>query len=107
MRAAFPPEFSQRQIQGMFRIRSIDSMVAIATADDQVRCLQLGQFILEGAQREKAEPHQFPGIEFGPGLGKKQAQHLGPHNRKHSMEQGLFDALRIVSNALNSQVYKT
>lgn len=106
MRAAFPHQFSQRQIQGMFRIRSIESMVAITAADDQIRCLQLGQFILDGAQREKAEPRQFPGIEFGPGLGKKQAQHLGPHNRKHSMEQTLFDALRIASNALSSQVHR-
>lgn len=79
-------------------------MVAIAPADDQFCCLQLGQFILDRAQREKAETRQFAGIEFGPGLGEEQAQHLGPHDRKQSMEQGLFDALRIVPNALSSQV---
>ncbi len=107
MRATFQHQCSQRQIQGMFRIRSIESMVAITAADDQIRYLQLGQFILDGAQREKAKPRQFAGIKFGPGLGKKEAQHLGPHNRKHAMEQTLFDALRIDSNALNSQAYKT
>lgn len=106
MHAAFPHQFSQREIHGMFRIRSIESTVAITAADDQFRCLQLGQFILDRAQREKAETRQLPGIEFGPGLAKEQAQQLGAHDWKQSMEQTLFDALRMVSNALSSQVHR-
>lgn len=82
MLTAFPYQFSQSQRQGVLRIRSIESMVAVTAADEQIRCLQLGQLILDGAQREEAEPRQFPRIEFGPGPAKEQAQHLGAHDRK-------------------------
>jgi hypothetical protein len=76
----------------MLRIRSIEPVIAVAPADDQVRRLQLGQFILNRPQGEKTAAGQLARKQFLVAFPKEQSQQLSSHDRKQPMQQRLFDA---------------
>lgn len=82
-------------------------MIAVTPTDDQLRRFKLGQFILDGSQGKETAAGKFSRVEFIVALVKEQPQHLGPDNRKQPMQQSLFDAVRIISNALSSQVHRS
>lgn len=106
VRATLAHELLQRRIQWVLRIRSIEPLVTVAPAGNKVRRLELGDFILDRSQCEKTAPRQLARIQLVVAFCKQQSQHFGPHDRKQSMQQALFDAATLTSNALSSQVYK-
>jgi hypothetical protein len=93
MPGAFANDFSQAAVQWMFPIRPIESVIAIAPADNQICAFQLGQLILHRAQRQEAQARQLTRIQLLSGVGEEQSQHFRPHNRKQSMQQRLFHVL--------------
>jgi hypothetical protein len=76
----------------VFGVGAVEALVAITAADDQLRRLELGDFVLHRAQSQKAQAGQLARVKLLAGIGKEQSQYLCAHQREQSMEQCLFDA---------------
>lgn len=103
---AFANDRLQFPVERMVGIRAVEALVAVTAADDQIRRLQLCDFVLNGAQGKKTQACQLARIKLLPGIGKEQSQYLRPYNREQSMKQCLFDMAIFLSNALNIQALK-
>ena len=104
MRRAFAHDLRQVAIERVLGVGAIEPLITVAAADHQIRTFEFRQFILNRAQREKAEPRQLTRIQFLAGVREEQSQHLCAHDREQSVEQRLIHTSLSISNALCIQV---
>jgi hypothetical protein len=85
-------------------IRTIETLITVVAAHNQMRCLELGQLILHGPQRKKTQARELPRIQLLPSIREKQSQQFRAYYWKQSMQKRLFHRRNAVLTALSSQV---
>ena len=77
----------------MFPVRSVETVITVAAARDQVGRLKLRQLILHSLQREKAQPSQLPYVELLSWIGEQEQKNLGAYDREQPVQERLAHAV--------------
>ena len=87
MRSGIDDELSQSAIERVARIRTIEPLVAITAARDELGSLKLRELILHRLERKKREPRQLTHIQLLPRIGEQQPENLRPHDREQLVQK--------------------
>lgn len=74
----------------MLRIGTVEPLVPIRPAQDEIGRFELRQFILNRSQGEKTQSRQLARIKLLPAIGEQQPQDLRPDRWEQAVEQRLF-----------------
>lgn len=70
MSRAFAHDLGQGREQRVLRIGAIEPMIPVRATQDQIRRLQLRQFILDRSESEKTQARQLSRIKLLPTIGE-------------------------------------
>lgn len=88
----------------MFWIGTVEPVIAVAAAGDQVGGFKLGQLILNSLQGEKAQTGQLPHVELLPWIGEQEPENFSADYREQPAQQCLWHMRRYNSTALSGRV---
>jgi hypothetical protein len=83
---AFPNELHQILIEWVLLVCAIEALITIAATENQLCRFQLGEFILNGPQREEAQARQLTCIQLLIAVREEQSQHFSAHDREQPVE---------------------
>ena len=89
LRGSADDQLSQGDVERVFEIGTIETVIAIAPADDETSRFEFGQFILNGLEREAAQASEFANVQFGPRIGEKQTKDFRAHLREQAVQKRL------------------
>ena len=80
MRSGIDDELSQSAIERVLRIRTVEPLIPIAPARDQLGSFEFRELILHRLERKKREARQLTHIQLLAGIGEQQPENLRPHD---------------------------
>src|SRR5712691_1360820 len=109
MQRALDHHPSQGGIERMFRVGPIEAVISVAPAQDELRSLQLRQFVLHRLQGEEAQAGQLSDIQFLSWVGKQELKNLCTDHWKQRVQKcpshagSYIDRLKRSSSKQNKQ----
>ena len=112
MRSGIDDQLSQSAIERVLRIGTIEPLIPIAAAGDELGSLEFRELILHRLKRKKREARQLTHIQLLPRIGEQQPENLRPHDREQLVQKrrvrhssNVTRPLKAVESECNSQVF--
>ena len=102
MRSGIDGELSQSAIERVLGIGTIEPLIPIAAARDELRSFEFRELILHRLKRKKREARQLTHIQLLPRISEQQPENLRPHDREQLVQKCRVRHSRSLSRPLKA-----